>query len=67
MTLSNRRYDHLDHEFLFYDEHDADTIPVCMVATETPALRAVILENLATGADWSVTSKKLATGRKLGG
>ena len=46
MTLSNRRYDHLDHEFLFYDEHDADTIPVCMVATETPALRAVTVEGL---------------------
>ena len=33
-----------------------------MVANETPALRAVTLEILATGADWSISSKNLATG-----
>ena len=53
---------------LIYDPvHQTYTIPVCMVATETPALRAVTLEILATGADWSVTSKNLATRWKLGG
>ena len=41
------------------------TIPVCMVATES--ITPVTLEILATGADWCVTSKKLATGQKLGG
>ena len=44
------------------DAHWPITIPVCMVATETPALWAVTLEILATGADWIVTSINLATG-----
>jgi hypothetical protein len=38
------------------------TIPVCMEATGTQALRVATCESLANGPSWSVTSKKLATG-----